>query len=82
MTSLHGSALGEGALWDPCTGRLLWIDIVRGKLFSYDEASADNRDLHLKQLLGTVVPGKLESDNFIPLNPETIYQCLIELRNV
>jgi sugar lactone lactonase YvrE len=41
---------------DPSTSRLLWIDIVRGKLFSYDEATGDNRDLHMKQLLGTVVP--------------------------
>lgn len=48
-------ALGEGAVWDPHTGRLLWIDIVRGKLFSYGGGD-DNRDLHLKQLLGTVVP--------------------------
>ena len=37
-------------------GRLLWIDIVRGKLFSYDPETKENRDVHMKQLLGTVVP--------------------------
>ena len=36
--------------------RLLFVDIVRGKLFSYDPATKQNRDLHLKQLIGTVVP--------------------------
>ena len=49
-------ALGEGACWDPHNQRLLWIDIVRGKLFSYDPKTGENRDLHMKQLLGTVVP--------------------------
>lgn len=49
-------ALGEGACWDPCTNRLLWIDIVRGKLFSYDPATKENRELKMRQLLGTVVP--------------------------
>jgi sugar lactone lactonase YvrE len=34
----------------------LWIDIVRGKLFSFDPKTGSNRDVHMKQLLGTVVP--------------------------
>eukprot|EP00912_Choanoflagellata_sp_UC4_P000430 UC4_evm1s267 len=49
-------ALGEGAIWDVQNSRLLWIDIVRGKLFSYDPHSGGrNSEIALRQLLGTVV---------------------------
>jgi hypothetical protein len=30
--------------------------IFTGKLFSYDPSTKDNRDVHLKQSIGTVVP--------------------------
>jgi len=49
-------ALGEGAIWDPHSGRLLWIDIVRAKLFSYDPTTKENRQIMMGQMLGTVVP--------------------------
>jgi len=49
-------ALGEGALWDAARQRLLWVDIVRCKVFVYDPAGGTNRALDVRQMVGTVVP--------------------------
>lgn len=58
LPALKGrTKLGEGAVWCPITQRLLWIDIVKGKLFSYDyEGSKENRCADVRQPVGTVVP--------------------------
>ena len=49
-------ALGEGAIWDNEKQRLLWIDIVRGKLFVFDPITGTNEEFDLRQYPGTVVP--------------------------
>ena len=48
-------ALGEGAIWDNENQRLLWIDIVRGKLFAFDPITKTNEEFDLRQSPGTVV---------------------------
>ena len=48
--------LGEGAIWDSERQLLLWIDIVRGKLFVFDPSSKTNEEFDLRQSIGTVVP--------------------------
>jgi sugar lactone lactonase YvrE len=34
--------LGEGPLWDPDRGRLLWLDILRGEIHALDPLSGDD----------------------------------------
>jgi len=36
-----GAQLGEGPVWDPAAGRLLWVDILGSKIHSYDPGSGD-----------------------------------------
>jgi sugar lactone lactonase YvrE len=48
--------LGEGAVWDHESARLLWVDIVKGKIFHYDWSSGVNKHVDLRQSVGTVVP--------------------------
>ena len=48
--------LGEGAHWDEATRTLLWIDIVKGKIFTYDPATRLNTAIDMRQPVGTVVP--------------------------
>ena len=45
--------LGEGAVWSD--GRLLWLDIIKGKIFT---TNADSTTAHCdtRQMVGTVVP--------------------------
>ena len=49
-------SLGEGALWCPIRKKLLWIDIARGKIFTFDPADGSNEFVDLRQSVGTVVP--------------------------
>lgn len=48
--------LGEGAIWDPSLGRLLWIDIVGRRLFCLDPERRENRAFDVGEMVGTVVP--------------------------
>ena len=48
-------ALGEGAIWSHRQNRLLWVDIVRGKLFRFDPSTASNESWDIRQMAGTVV---------------------------
>ncbi|MDX2226900.1 MAG: SMP-30/gluconolactonase/LRE family protein [Verrucomicrobiae bacterium] len=57
-TELHRAAasLGEGALWDDRAARLLWVDILRGEVHSFDPATGRDSCLRLGEPVGTVVP--------------------------
>ncbi len=48
--------LGEGAVWDSENGRLLWIDIIKGKIFTHDPSSGIPTFVDVRQAIGTVVP--------------------------
>ncbi len=47
---------GESPLWDSQSQSLLWVDIQRGHLHSFDPASGGDAVVDLGQQVGTVVP--------------------------
>ena len=49
-------AIFEVAIWDPHSGKLLWVDIARAKLFFYDPTTKENHQILMGQMLVTVVP--------------------------
>jgi sugar lactone lactonase YvrE len=52
------SELGEGALWNPRTNQLYWVDINGKTLNIYTPRLGMNRELYTGQLTGTVVPAE------------------------
>ena len=50
------AALGEGALWNPETARLYWVDIEGRALHVFDPATGDDRHYPTGKRIGTVVP--------------------------
>ncbi len=48
--------LGEGALWDQASSRLLWIDIPGEKVYRFDPATGMNEAWASGSPVGTVVP--------------------------
>ncbi|CAL9539042.1 SMP-30/gluconolactonase/LRE family protein [Streptomyces werraensis] len=48
--------LGEGATWDPATGRLLWIDILSSRVHTYDPATGRRTVRRSEQHVGAVKP--------------------------
>ncbi|MFE0251175.1 SMP-30/gluconolactonase/LRE family protein [Streptomyces sp. NPDC059010] len=50
------AALGEGPTWDPATGRLLWIDILRSRIHTYDPVSGRRSVRTTPQHIGAVKP--------------------------
>ena len=40
------AVVGEGPIWDPAHGKLLWTDIHTGRLFSYDSATNRYETIH------------------------------------
>jgi len=43
-------------VWDGACNELLWVDIIKGKLFRYDPKTKVNRTTDLRQPVGTVTP--------------------------
>ncbi|MEV5183232.1 SMP-30/gluconolactonase/LRE family protein [Streptomyces werraensis] len=48
--------LGEGATWDPATGRLLWIDILNSRVHTYAPATGRRTVRRSEQHVGAVKP--------------------------
>ncbi|GGQ46102.1 SMP-30/gluconolactonase/LRE family protein [Streptomyces althioticus] len=48
--------LGEGATWDPATGRLLWIDILNSRVHTYHPATGRRTVRRTEQHVGAVKP--------------------------
>ena len=54
---LHAQAsLGEGALWNPETARLYWVDIEGRALHIFDPSTGEDRHFPAGKRIGTVVP--------------------------
>jgi sugar lactone lactonase YvrE len=69
--------LGEGAVWDAGAARLLWVDIMRGRVHRFDPASGASETCEVGRPVGAAVPaadGSLvvaTSDGFARLNFES-----------
>ena len=50
------AALGEGALWNPATAQLYWVDIEGRALHVFDPATGEDRRYPTGERIGTVVP--------------------------
>ncbi|WP_319479314.1 SMP-30/gluconolactonase/LRE family protein [uncultured Draconibacterium sp.] len=70
------STLGEGSLWNYKTGELMWIDIKKEILNSYNPATGYNKEMFTGQMIGTVVP--TESGNALVALQNGIYHFNME----
>jgi sugar lactone lactonase YvrE len=70
------SELGEGAIWNYKTDKLLWVDITGKILNFYDPKLHINKEVHTGQMIGTVVPA--ESGKVIAALENGFYQLDIE----
>lgn len=52
------SDLGEGAIWNPKTGELMWINITGEILNLYKPNTGNNIEMFTGQMIGTVVPAE------------------------
>ena len=48
--------LGEGATWDLATGRLISVDIMRGRVHIFDPRTSTVRTLEVGQPVGAAAP--------------------------
>jgi sugar lactone lactonase YvrE len=48
--------LGEGIVWDAALSRLVWVDIMRGRVHRFDPASAVSEVCEIGQPVGTAAP--------------------------
>lgn len=62
--SIHvpGTKLGEGPIWNHLTHQLLWIDIHRGLLHTYDPKTQQNTTIAIGQQIGCAVPCRDSSE--------------------
>ena len=70
------SELGEGAIWNYKTDKLLWVDITGKILNFYDPKLHINKEVHTGQMIGSVVPA--ESGKVIAALENGFYQLDIE----
>jgi sugar lactone lactonase YvrE len=71
------AALGEGATWDPARARLIWIDIIPGRVHLFNPADGSDRHVDVGQPVGAAVTcsdGRLLlalRDGFARLDPDS-----------
>lgn len=71
-----GDELGEGACWDVSTGRLISVDILRGRIHFFDPATQSLRTVTIDQPVGAAVPRRpgglmlAVRDGFARLDPD------------
>ncbi|GGT59524.1 calcium-binding protein [Streptomyces kurssanovii] len=52
----HDALLGEGPTWDPAAERLLWVDILRSRVHTYDPATGRRTVMATEQHVGVAKP--------------------------
>ena len=52
----HDACVGEGPVWDPRIGRVLWVDIPNGTILFTDPADGSTRERKLSLSVGVVLP--------------------------
>ncbi|MFK4688041.1 SMP-30/gluconolactonase/LRE family protein [Streptomyces pristinaespiralis] len=52
----HDALLGEGPTWDPAAERLLWVDILRSRVHTYDPATGRRTVMATGQHVGAAKP--------------------------
>lgn len=50
------SLLGEGPVWDPRTGSIVWIDILAGKIHRYEPDAGTYTSMEVGQMIGALAP--------------------------
>ncbi|MGH9331553.1 MAG: SMP-30/gluconolactonase/LRE family protein, partial [Vicinamibacterales bacterium] len=48
--------LGEGPIWDAAASRLIWVDILRGRVYRFDPASGRAETRDIGRPVGVAVP--------------------------
>jgi len=52
----HEAYVGEGPVWDPRSGRLVWVDIPNNHVFTTDPADGSTTRRELDRAVGVVLP--------------------------
>jgi sugar lactone lactonase YvrE len=52
----HDAFVGEGPVWDPRTGRLIWVDIPNNHVFTTDPSTGETSRRELDRSVGVVLP--------------------------
>ncbi|GAA0891668.1 SMP-30/gluconolactonase/LRE family protein [Fulvivirga kasyanovii] len=69
--------LGEGAIWNHKSREYYWIDIEKGKVFTFDPLTEQMRTIEVGQRVGTVVPSTQEGIVLVALQ-NGIYSLNLE----
>ena len=73
----HNSIVGEGPLWDERNKKLVWIDVLDGKVFLFDPRKVQNREFSIGKHVGAVALSNSDDilvaakDEFLWLHPES-----------
>ena len=57
------ATLGEGPIWDERSGLVYWLDIIAGRIFSYDPATKAEGEIDVGQMVGVI--GLREGGGFV-----------------
>jgi sugar lactone lactonase YvrE len=59
------ATLGEGPIWDERSGLVYWLDILAGRIFSYDPATKAEGQIDVGQMVGVIGLWEGEGDGFV-----------------